>query len=91
MKLSSLTAGKQQLTAKWEKGDGGAGYELQYGLKKDFSGAKTVKIGKNATVKCVIKGLTTGKTYYVRIRAFKEVKDKKYVSAWSDAMSKKVK
>ena len=89
--LSSLVAGKNQLTVKWKKGAGGVGYELQYSLKKNFSTKKTVTIAKNATVKQVLKNLTTGKTYYVRIRAIKKVKGKKYVSAWSKTLSKKVK
>ena len=35
--LTSLTAGTEQLTAKWQKGSGGVGYVLQYSLKKNFS------------------------------------------------------
>ncbi|MBQ9038122.1 MAG: fibronectin type III domain-containing protein [Clostridia bacterium] len=89
--LSTLTAGKQQLTVKWKKGTGITGYEVQYGLKKSFAGAKTVTIKKAATVKTVLKNLTTGKTYYVRIRAYKTVNGKKYFSAWSKAKSAKVK
>lgn len=47
----------------------------------------TVK--KTATVKYVVKKLTPGKTYYVRIRAIKTVGGRKYVSDWSKALSKK--
>ena len=89
--LSSLSAGKKKLTVKWKKAKGGAGYQLQYSLKKNFAGAKTVTISKNATVKTVLKKLKSGKTYYVRIRAYKKVGGVKYVSAWSKAMKKKVK
>lgn len=89
--LSMLTVGKQQLTVKWKKGVGITGYEVQYGLKKSFAGAKTVAIKKAATVKAVLKKLKTGKTYYVRVRAYKTVKGKKYYSAWSKAKSAKVK
>jgi len=89
--LAGLTAGKQQLTVKWKKGSGITGYEVQYSLKKSFAGAKKVTIKKAATVKTVLKNLTTGKTYYVRIRAYKTVSGKKYYSAWSKAKSAKVK
>ena len=89
--LASLTAGKGNLTVKWKKGTGGAGYQLQYSLKKSFASSKKVTIAKNATVKKVLKGLTSGKTYYVRIRAYKKVNGKAYVSRWSKAMKTKVK
>ncbi len=89
--LSKLTAGKRQLTVTWKKGKNITGYQVQYSLKKSFSAAKTVTIKKAATVKTVLKNLTTGKTYYVRIRAYKTVNGKKYFSAWSKAKSAKVK
>ena len=88
--LAGLTAGKQQLTVKWKKGKSITGYEVQYDLNKSFTGAKTVAVKKTAT-KTVLKKLTTGKKYYVRIRAYKTVKGKKYYSAWSKAKSAKVK
>ena len=89
--LSSLTPGARQLTVKWRKGTGVTGYELQYGLKKNFSGAKTVVIKKAGTVKTVLKNLTPNKTCYVRIRAYKAAGGKKYYSAWSRAKSAKPK
>ena len=87
----TLKAGSKQLTVSWKKGAGGVSYELQYGLKKNFTGAKKVAIAKNATVKRVLKNLKTGKTYYVRIRARKKVNGKTYYSTWSGAKSAKVK
>jgi len=89
--LTKLTAGQQQLTVTWKKGKDITGYEVQYGLKKSFAGAKTVTIKKAGTVKTVLKKLTAGKTYYVRIRAYKTVKGKKYYSAWSKVKDAKVK
>ena len=69
-----LQAGNKQLTATWKKASGGVtGYQIQYGLKKDFTGAKKATVKKAATVKKVLKKLTAGKTYYVRIRAYKTV------------------
>ncbi len=89
--LASLTAGKGQLTVKWKKGTGGAGYQLEYSLKKSFTSSTKVKIAKAATVSRVLKNLKAGKTYYVRIRGYKLVGGKAYVSPWSKALSKKVK
>ena len=89
--LSALSAGKGQLTVKWKKGKDITGYEVQYSLKKSFASPGTVVIKKAGTVKTVLKKLTAGKTYYVRVRAYKAVKGKKYYSKWSAVKSAKVK
>ena len=89
--LTSVKAGSKQLTVKWKKGSGITGYEIQYGLKKNFKGAKTIIITKAKTTSQVIKKLKAKKTYYVRIRAYKTMKGKKYYSAWSAAKKIKVK
>ena len=88
--LTSLTAGKGKLTVKWKKTVGGAGYQLQYSLSSSFKSSQKVNITKTATVSRVLKNLKSGKTYYVRIRSYKLVGGKTYVSAWSKALSKKV-
>ena len=89
----NLKAGKKQLTATWKQAAGGVtGYQIQYGLTKDFKGEKKVTVKKAATVEKVLKKLKTGKAYYVRIRAYKKVGKKTYWSDWSKAVkSKKVK
>ena len=87
-----LTAGKGKMTASWKKVPGGVGgYQLQYGLKKNFSGAKKVTVSKAATVRRVLKNLKKGKIYYVRIRAWKKDSGKTYWSAWSGAKKVRVK
>ena len=67
-----------------------AGYEIQYGLKKNFSGAKTVTIKKKSTVKKTLTKLLKGKTYYVRIRTYNTVGKTKHYSAWSAAKTVKI-
>ncbi len=91
VKLSSLTAGKKELTVKWSKGSGITGYEIEYSLKKDFKDKESIIIKKAATTKTVLKKLQAKKTYYVRIRAYKTVNGKKYYSAWSAIKNKKTK
>ena len=89
--LSSLKAGKQSLAVKWKKGSGIDGYEIEYSLKKDFEGAKTITVKKAKTTSYEIRKLEVKKTYYVRIRAFRKVKGKKFCSEWSKVLSKKTK
>ncbi len=91
VKIASLTPGKKELTVKWAKGSGITGYEIEYCLKKDFKGAKTVTVKQAATTKTVLKKLRAAKTYYVRIRTYKTVNGKKYYSAWSAVKSRKTK
>lgn len=91
VKLSSLKAGKKQLSVSWKKGQGIDGYEIEYSLKKNFKGSKKITVSKAKTTTYTIKKLKAKKTYYVRIRAFKKVKGKKYYSEWSKTLSKKVK
>ena len=83
-KITSLknTASKK-MTVKWKKKSSTNGYQLQYGLKSNFKGAKTVTISKNATISRVIKSLKKGKKYFVRVRTYKTVNGKKYLSHWS--------
>lgn len=88
--LKKLTAGKKSFTVKWKKqASQTTGYQIQYGLKKNFKGAKTYTVKKNKTVKAKIKKLKGKKKYYVRIRTYKTVKGKKYYSSWSKAKTVK--
>lgn len=86
--LKNSAAGKA--TVKWGRNDKSSGYELEYALKPDFSGAKAVKIDKAATVSRVISGLKKGKNCYVRIRAFKKSGSSTWRSAWSAAKKIKI-
>ena len=85
VKIKSLKKGKKSFTAQWSKANGVDGYQVQYGLKKNFKGAKT-KWSKGT--KLTVKKLKSKKTYYVRVRAYKKINGKNYYSSWS---TKKVK
>ena len=92
--LKSLEAGKGTLKVKWNaQVQGVKGYQIQYSLKKGMpSGntkSKTVS-GKNQK-STTIKGLKSGKKYYVRIRVYGAVSGTKYYSEWSKVKNKEVK
>ena len=61
----------------------GDGYQIQYSLKKNMKGKKTVTVKGSANVKKTIKKLKKNKRYYVRVRAFKTINGVKQYSAWS--------
>ena len=66
---------KKKATISWKKVAKAKGYEVQYGLKKNFKGAKKITIKKNKTVKKTISKLKAGSRYFVRIRPFTKVKN----------------
>lgn len=91
--LRSVKPAKKRLTVNWTKqASQTTGYQIQYSLNSKFKkGNKTLNIGKYKTVKTVIKGLKSKKTYYVRIRTYKKAGGKTYYSGWSKAKKAKVK
>lgn len=79
-------AAKRGFTVKWIKqATQTTGYQIQYSLYSNFSGAKTVTIKGTSTVSKAITGLTGGKRYYVRIRTYRTTGGENYFSAWSAA------
>ena len=84
-------SGANQATATWKKTIGAGGYEIQYSLKKDFSTAAKVKVSSPSTVTKAIGSLAKGKTYYVRVRAYKTVSGTTYNGAWSPVKSVAIK
>lgn len=62
---------------------GATGYQIAYSTNKNFKGAKNVSVKKAATTKKVVSKLKKGKTYYVKVRAYKTVKGKKQYTGWS--------
>lgn len=64
------------------------GYQLQYGLKKNFKGAKTIA-KKSSSI--TVKKLKSKKTYYVRARVYKKIAGNTYYGKWSGRKSVKIK
>ena len=89
--LGKVTPSKAAFTAKWKKpADQITGYQLQYSLKKTFKTATTITIKKPATLKKKVAGLKSGKTYFVRVRAFDNSGTTELTSEWSKARKVRV-
>ena len=90
--VSSVTnSATKSLTVKYKKNSKASGYQIQYSTSKTFaSGNKTVTVSGASTLSKKITKLTKGKTYYVRVRAYKTVIETKYYSAWSSKKSVKI-
>ena len=94
-RVYTATAGNKTITVKWAKISKQAkGYEIQYSTSSKFTKktTKTVKVGSYKTTTKTIKKLKSNKKYYVRVRAYKNVKGKTYCSKkWSSKKVVKVK
>ena len=86
---TSPSSGKIKVT--WSKPTGGvSGYQIVWYRDSKFKTKAAEKIlSGSKTVTYMGKGFTKGRTYYVRVRAYKTVDGKKIYGAFSD--SKKVK
>lgn len=89
--LSSVKkASATSIKVSWKKSSVATGYQIQYATNSKFSSKKSVSITKQATVSKTIKSLKRGKTYYVRVRAYKTVNGTKYYGKWSSVLKLKL-
>lgn len=87
--VRSAETGKIQV--KWEKQSCG-GYEIAFSRNNNFSTvAKRVTVTGNSGISKIVSGFTSGKTYYIKMRAYKTVNGQKYYSAYSQKFSITVK
>ena len=87
--ISSVRAGKKNMTVTYKKTAGASGYQIAYSTDQN-SGYKYVNLN-NKTVKKTINKLVSGKKYYVRVRAYRTINGKKYYGNYSVVKSVKVK
>ncbi len=91
-KITKLLKAKKGFTVKWNKvTKQNQGYKIQYSLKKNMKGAKTVTVSSAKKASKKITKLKAKKTYYVRIRTYKKVKGVTYSSKWSAVKKVKTK
>lgn len=85
----AASKGYNSVRLTWKKASGAGGYIIYRSASK-ASGYKTVRtITKGSTVSYTNSGLTTGKTYYYKIKAYKTVKGNKVYSSLSAARAGK--
>ena len=68
--LKSVKHNNDTLTVKWKPVEECTGYQIQYATDRLFMSKKTTRIADPTVVLTTITGVTKGKTYYVRIRAY---------------------
>lgn len=80
---NALSDKNNSITIDWKKNDKCTGYQIQLSTKEDFESHKTLTIMSNDKTSKTIGRLEKGRTYYIRIRAYKRVKDTDYYGAWA--------
>ena len=89
--LTKLSPSSKAFTAQWKVNKTVTGYQIQYSTNSKFTGAKTVTVKSNKTLKTTVKKLSAKKVYYVRIRTYKTISKVNYFSTWSKAVKVKTK
>ena len=74
----------------WSKNSQANGYQIQYATNSKFSSAKSITVGSGSSISKTISGLSKGKTYYIRIRVYKNSGKSRYYSAWSKYRTVKI-
>ena len=90
--LVKLTVGKEKMRVRWKKiRTDVTGYILEYSTSKNFENATSVTIkGWNNNMK-IIKGLSSGDKYYVRVRTYSTFDGNTYYSEWAKPKKVKIK
>jgi len=83
--LNSVTAGTNRMTVKWSGSKYFAGYEVQYSTDVNFKqNVKTVRIANPKTYETVVRGLSSRKIYYARVRSYHVFDGVDYYGEWSN-------
>ena len=88
--ISSLKSSKAKtFVVKWKMVTNASGYQIVYSTNSKFTASKTVSASKS-TLSKTVKSLKSGKTYYVKVRAYRtDAKGNKLYGSYS--LIKKVK
>ena len=84
--IQKAVGGWGKASISWTKREEAGGYQIKYSRYKSFKESSTTtrsKKLKKADNTSIVLSLTPGKTYYVKVRAYKSVGGVKYYSKWS--------
>lgn len=84
LKLISM---KKAIKMKWTKVKNAKGYQIQVSLNKKYKKAKTIYV-KKSKKSHTLKKLKKNKKYYIRIRAYDSIGNKKVYGKWRTASKK---
>ncbi len=85
-----IIAGSRKFTVGFLKRSSADGYQIKYSLRKDMSDETAVKVSGGDNHKKTVSGLKSGRTYYVRMRAFNYNQGQTWFGAWTEIVKVKV-
>ena len=86
-----VTAGSKKATLSWNKQTGASGYVVYMATSKTGKYSRVAVVKGGSTVKYTKTGLTTGKTYYFKVAAYKTVSGKNIYGSFSTMKYAKIK
>lgn len=90
--VSAVKASAKSIQVTWKRNKKASGYQVVAATDKAFKkNVKKVTVKSNKTLKATVKGLKSGKTYYVRIRSYKKVKGGNVYGNWTKTKTVKAK
>lgn len=92
IKSAKAISSGHKISVAWSKVSGAQGYQVSWA--KDSKGNKVAakkNISGGTTTNCTGKNFTKGRTYYIRVRAYKTTNRKKTYGKWSSAKKVKAK
>jgi lactocepin len=87
--LKTVSSDYNKLTVSWAKVSGATGYEVYRATSKTGKYSKVATIKSGGTVRYADSKLTTGKTYYYKVLAYRTEKGKKQAGPYSKIVSGK--
>lgn len=81
--IKSIKGGERSLIVKWKKNKRMSGYQVRFSTDVSMKKAKTKTIRSPKRASLKVGKLKKGKTYYVQVRVYKKVGNRKICSVWS--------
>lgn len=92
MKIKSVKSPKKKyIDISWSKDNTATGYNLYISVDKNFKSNTFERWFKKNTLSMYTNGMKSKRTYYVKIRAYKTVGNKKFCGVWSSTKKVKIK
>ena len=89
LKIGAQTWGYNQLKVSWDSVNDADGYRIYYAASAKGTFKYLDQLNGASTTSYYHKGLTTGKTYYYKVRAYQKVNGKYVFGEYSDVISAK--
>lgn len=92
VRIQSVKSPKSgKLKIRWKKLSQAEGYQIQYSANSRFKKAKTITVKNGKASTKLLSRLSGNRKYYIRMRAFRTLDQKKVYTSWSAKKSRTVK